>query len=164
MTDKVSANPVSVKCTATKDPAVRATIGLCIALAGAAWCAYDIFIAKNYEYKPLSEDINAFGGYIFNLAGVIILPIVALIVLVKLMKFKKRFITADENGISENGAKPIAWSEITQLDATKLKAKDIIVLHHPAGTLKLDAWKLTNFRELLELVQEKIPAEKTKIS
>ena len=156
-------NKSTIQCRAAKDPMTRAVIGLCAVLAGAGWCAYDIFIAKKYVYKPFNEDINAWGKYVMNFAGAVVLPLLAIFIVYKLMKFRSVVFEADNNGISKNGTQLLKWAEISSIDATKLSSKDIIIIKYLGKSLELDGWKLTNFREMLEVIQSNVPADLMKV-
>ena len=166
MTEKITSGAIEkIECKAARDPLVRATAGLFFVLAGAAWCAYDIFIAAKFEYKPFSEDINAWGEYMLNLAGAVVLPVIAVIVLYKLIRFRSVVFSADSKGVFKNGELLFRWPEVNLIDASRLAAKDIIVLHYssPTKKLELDGWKLTNFRPMLEKIQENVSSELMKM-
>ena len=72
--------------------------------------------------------------------------------------YLKRRLIADETGIGYAGKEKIAWNAITELDSEKLKSKGILYLRYGSGkSLTLDSWKLTNFRDLVTLIENKVP-------
>jgi hypothetical protein len=147
-----------VQCDAAKDPAVRLTIAMGLAFALGVWCIIDL---GHYPYKPLSEDVNAFFGWMFNHVCAVLGPAIGLVLLGFLIRYLRRKLVADGEGIGYLGKAKIAWQEVKTLDASELPGKGIVVLHYGDGQeMKLDGWKLTNFKKLIALIESSIPAEK----
>jgi hypothetical protein len=114
----------------------------------AAWDMKHINEAAKYSF-------NAYGMYVFAPPGVV-LGVWALL-------FLRRKLIADQDGIGYAGKEKVPWDAITNVDTSQAKAKGILKLKYGSGkTLTLDNWKLTNFRELISLVESKIPPEKMK--
>lgn len=156
-----SSLPDSVTSGATKDPIIRMLIGAGILIGAGLWC----FMDKDNYPKPEVWDgkhINEVAGYLFNHFALYVLAPPGLLLAIFALLRMKRQIQADQQGIGVVGKEKIAWDAITQLDATLLKEKGVVVLHYDENTLKLDSWKLTNFKELIALVESKIPADKQK--
>jgi len=124
------------------------------------WCFLD---RGNYPYAPFDKDINKWSGWAFNHGMAIIGPVIGLIVFAWVIMFLRRKLVADAEGIGYVGRKKIPWSAVDELDAAELKDKGILYLRHSDGkTMKLDGWKLTDFRELVALAEKNVPAEKQK--
>ena len=161
MTEQESSEtvPSKVECPAAKDPAVRLFIGMGMALAFGLWCIYEVFIVRKYTWEP-AGDINAKATYLFNLVCAILLPIVALVLLLLALRFMKRVLVADDEGIGYVGGEKLAWSDVKGLDTEKFADKGILRLIHegPGGEqrLTLDGWKLQNFKALVALVESKV--------
>ncbi len=162
-TESPPPSPQRVEARATKDPAVRLFIASGMFLAFGLWCIYEAHILGKYEYKPFSEDINAWSSWVLNYCGPFVFIPVGLVLLIWGLVSLRRRVVADDAGIGYAGKNKIAWDAITEIDAGRLKAKGILYLHHGEnGILKLDSWKLTNFRELVTLVEQKVPRERMK--
>jgi hypothetical protein len=152
--------PDRVECPAARDPAVRLFIGAGIALAMGIWCILDL---SNYPYAPPGEDINQFAGWAFNHGLAILGPLIGLIVLVLALRFMKRTLVADSDGLGYVGKEKMAWDGIESVDATLLKDKGVVIVKPSKGDeLKLDGWKLQNFKPLIALLERKVPEEKMK--
>ena len=63
-------------------------------------------------------------------------------------------------GIGFAGQEKIAWGQVDSLDGRGLQTKGIVVLHAGARRMVLDSYFLLNFRELIALVEQHVPAEK----
>ena len=137
---------VRVECQATRDPAIRLFIAAALFLGFAAWCFYEGHILDKYEYKPYAEDINKFSTWALNYYGPFIFAPPGLVLALWGMLYLRRRLIA----------------EVKQLDATQLKSKGILTLVHENGELKLDSWKLTNFKPLVAFVEMHVPDEKKK--
>jgi len=150
--------PASVECRAAKDPAVRLLILAAMLLGYGAYCFVDAYIRHLPEK---TETINDVLKYWLNHGGGIVLPLLGIVVLVKAVAFLRRKLIADETGIGYVGKDKIGWEEVTSLDTSKFEKKGVLGLRYSRGgkegTLVLDSWKLNNFRELLKLVEAKVP-------
>jgi hypothetical protein len=113
--------------------------------------APDTWDLKNIN-QVLKHVMNHYGAYALLPAGVAMLLWMA-------WRLRKRLL-ADESGIGYAGGPKIAWSQVDKLDARKLQSKGIVVLYAAGRRLVLDSYYLTNFRELMSLVERQVPAEK----
>ncbi len=84
-----------------------------------------------------------------------------LIVAAFTIRFLSRKLVADERGIALGG-EMIAWSDVTELDATKLAKGFLFVRYGPGKMLTLDSWKMQNFKRLVAFIDAHVPAEKQK--
>jgi hypothetical protein len=67
---------------------------------------------------------------------------------------------ADGEGIGYQGQAKIAWGGIKRVDSSMLQSKGVLDLYDASGRkLRLDAWYLTNFRDLVAFVEKRVPAE-----
>jgi len=80
------------------------------------------------------------------------------------IRFLLRRLVADAEGIGYVGGTKVRWSDVTELDASILKSKQILCLRHGGGRkFVLDAWKLENFRDLVAVVEAHVPATANRI-
>ena len=153
-----------VVCPPTRDTAVRSFILAAIAGGFAIWCILDW---PNYSRPdaPLSlQTLNDYAGWALNhFAPFILLPLAVVAVVVGL-RSQKKVLVADEAGIGYEGRDKVAWSDVTMLDARKLKDKQILDLHHDGGRMRLDGLKLQNFRPLVAFIETHVPADKQQLS
>lgn len=149
--------PDRVECPTSRDPAVRLFIGAGIAFALGIWCILDL---AHYPYAAPGEDINKFGGWAFNHGGAILGPLIGVVVLVLALRFIKRRVVAGSEGLTVSGKPTIPWEKVEAVDATQLADKGIVVVRAGQREVKLDSWKLQNFKPLVALIESKVPAEK----
>ncbi len=151
--------PPRVTCPPAKDPAIRLFIVAAMLLGFGIAC----FLDRNKYPPPPAWDmahINEVAGYVFNHWGPYVLLPAGTVFGVWGVLFLRRRLTADAEGIGYEGDDPIPWSHITRLDATDAR-KGIVLLEYGEGkVLKLDSWKLRNFRELVALIERQIPLDK----
>jgi len=148
-----------VRCRPTRDPAVRWFIFAGLMLGFGLYTIYDHYIMGNYAY-PEPYELNPYLKYLFNHYVPYILVPIGLIALVLGVRQLCRTLVADEAGIGYAGGKKIPWNQIKQLDASQLQSKGILTLRRRDGkALKLDSWKLQNFKDLVAYVETKMPAE-----
>ena len=152
--------PQRVLCPSSTDPVIRMFILAAIPLVVGVLCFWDGYIVHKYPYKPLSEDLNAYLTWAFNYYLPYPLVPLGLIALVKALLTLTRKLEADETGIGYVGRGKIRWADVTRLDASHLGPKGLLFLHHPGGVLKLDSWKLKNFRELVAFIEARVPRDK----
>jgi len=146
-----------VECPAAKDPAVRLFILAAMLLALGLYCLYDGHIKKAYPYEPFAEDMNAWLTWAFNYYGPFVFIPPAVVVVGIALLYLRRVMVADDEGIGYKGKTKTAWSDVQSLDASRLEAKGILLLNCSGGKrIKLDSWKLRNFRELVALVETKV--------
>lgn len=154
--------PSRVEAGATRDPAIRLGIAAVMLVGMGLWCYHD---RDKYE-PPAAWDmkhINDAAKYAFNAYGVFVFIPPGVVLGLWALRFLRRKLIADQDGIGYAGKKKIPWDQITKVDASQAKTKGILKLQYGGGkTLTLDNWKLTNFRELISLVESKLPPEKTK--
>ena len=154
--------PSRVECRATKDPSVRRFILAAILLGLGVYCFVDHYVLGKYPYPEKgASDINKYATYLLNHYGpfVFIPPGIVLAVWGVLMLGRR--LVADQEGIGYVGKQKVPWTSVRSLDTTKLADKGILGLRYDADgadrTLVLDSWKLQNFRELVKLVEQKVP-------
>lgn len=154
--------PSRVECPAKKDPAVRWFIMAGMLLVFGVYCFIDHFIRGKYPYADPSADLNAYLKYVFNHYGAIVFNAAGLVLLVLGVAALRRRLIADQEGIGYVGKEKLPWSAFTGIDSADLADKGILRLGYAAGgkteTLVLDSWKLQNFRDLIALVEAKVPA------
>ncbi len=152
--------PQRVEARPSKDPAVRLFIISGMLIAFAVYCYVD------KEDPPPAWDfkhINEASAYALHIGGPIVFGPAGLVSAVWGIVFLRRRLVADDAGIGYLGKNKIAWDDVTEVDAGKLKSKGILYLHHGKNSvLKLDSWKLTDFRDLVALVEQNIPKERMK--
>jgi hypothetical protein len=154
--------PQRVESGATRDPAIRLGIAAVMLMGMGLWCFHD-----RGKYDPPEawdmEHINDAAKHVFNAYGVFAFTPPGVVLGAWALLFLRRKLIADQDGIGYAGKKKIPWGNITKLDASQAKTKGILKLHYGSGKiLTLDNWKLTNFRELIALVESKLPPEKMK--
>ena len=150
------APPTRVECLATREPAVRRTILAVLFLGMGLWCYSD---RARYP-SPDWGNINQVVGYVMNnWLPYALVPGGVLMFAWMLVQFRKRLV-ADEGGIGYAGKPRLAWDRIDSLDAGRLESKGIVVLHAGDEQLVLDSYHLTNFRDLMALVDRHVPPEK----
>lgn len=154
--------PQRVEACATRDPAIRLGIAAVMLIGMGLWCLHD---SKKYD-PPAAWDlkhINEAGKYAFNAYGVYVFVPPGVVLGVWALLFLRRRLVADQDGIGYAGKKKIPWGAITKVDASEAKSKGILKLQYGDDkVLTLDNWKLTNFRELISLVENKLPPGKMK--
>lgn len=148
--------PDQVTCKAAKDPAVRVFILAAMCLGFGGWC----FMDRHNHLKPEIWDakhINEIFGYYLNNFGFWLLIPLGILVAILGFRMLKRVLTADAEGIGYKGKERFLWEDYTELDASKLKEKGLLEIYFKHGhKIVLDSWKLTNFKQLVAFVEEKI--------
>jgi hypothetical protein len=157
--DNAPPSPQRVECPAAREPAVRKIILAALLLGFGLWCWVDR--GKYAEPTDWSmKNINVIGGYVINnWAPIVMLPAGVLILIWMAIGLRKQLL-ADEAGIGYAGRQKIAWGEVDKLDASRLQSKGLVVLHAGGRRMVLDSYYLSNFRELMALVERQVPAEK----
>lgn len=150
--------PAGVECRPSKDPAVRLFIGAAASIAVAIWCLTDLrAVPDDWSLK----NINATAGFLFNNVGPFFLFPAGVVLAVWGLVFLRRKLVADQAGLGYVGKEKIPWTDITSLDVAKFKKKGILGLRYTRDgkekTFVLDSWKLDNFRQLIQLVEAKVP-------
>lgn len=154
-------HPEKVECRSTKDPAIRLFIVAIMFLGFGLWCFFEAHILGKYPYAPLSaENINKWFSWMLNYWGPFVFIPAGVAFLIFGILFVRRRLVADADGIGYIGKMRLQWCDVSQLDIKRLKSKGIITLNHEGGKLVLDSYKLTNFKNLLKLIEQKIPREK----
>ena len=158
MNDTSDQNQTStVECAPTTEPAVRWFIFAAITIGAAIYCWLD---RGNYP-APETWDldhINEITGHLFNHYGpYLFAPLGLLAIAMAVVHLRSRLI-ADEEGIGYAGKQKHTWDQVKKLDVSALKAKGILYLTLDDGSeMKLDSWKLQNFRDLVALIEKKVP-------
>lgn len=148
---------LQVECTATKDMAVRMFIVAAMCIGWSVWCYFD---KENFPPPEAwdMEHFNKAAGYVVNHFSPHVFIPLALILIAFGIRSARRRLIADEEGIGYVGKAKVPWSEITALDASVLKSKQILTLHHSRDKkLKLDGYNLKNFRDLVAFVEQRVP-------
>lgn len=152
------AGPARVECPPTKEPAVRWFIFAAMMIAVAIWCYSD------RRERPEVWDFKHFNdaaSYVLNNWGPVLFAPLGLIAAAMGVRYLRRKLIADEEGIGYAGKDKVAWGQVEELDASLLGEKGILTLRFGQGrSLKLDSWKLQNFRELVSLMEKKVPEDK----
>jgi hypothetical protein len=154
-----TATPGRVECPAARDPAVRELIIAAMLIGFGVWCwtdrrpAPDSWTLPNIN-KVLAYAVNNWGPLVLVPAGALLAGRAAL--------RQRRRLVADAEGIGY-GEKRTPWSQVTLLDATRLKSKGILKLHHGEEVLVLDSWRLRGFRDLVAFVEQHVPPDVTKV-
>ncbi len=146
-----------VEARAAADPAVRLFILAAMLLGYSIWCLLD------WREPPpawTTEHINEIGPYLStNVAFFLALP-GGLVPLVWGFVFLRRRLVADAEGIGYLGKDQVPWHAIEKVDASKLPSKGILDLYHGEDKkLRLDSWKLKNFKPLVAFVEAHLPAK-----
>jgi hypothetical protein len=159
-TSTPSAETKPLVCSVMRDPVVRMAIAVAMFIGFAVYCRVDV------EDKPTVWDlkhINDVAKWGLHVYGPYAFGVPAAAWAVWTVMFIRRKLIADEDGIRYRyfNSDPIAWEDITRVDASKLKSKGIVVLHYGrGGKMTLDSWKLSNFKQLVALIETKIPDDK----
>lgn len=159
MTESTQESNQRIECKPSRDPAVRYFIMAVMLIGFGTWCALDM---KNYPYVPMNKDVNKFSSWAFNHAGAAALPILGLIPLVMASLHLRSRLIADSTGIGYKGKPQYVWSEITEVDARLLNSKGYIYLYRGRQKLVLDSYKYHDFRSLVALIEQNVPADKIK--
>ena len=158
MNDAPQEQVAAIECKPAKDPAVRWLIFAAMMVGISIWCWSD------RRAKPEAWDfkhINQVGAYLLNNWGPVVFAPLGLISVLLAVRQLTRKLVADDGGITY-GSAVVAWPEVNKLDATELKSKGILTLVHGNGRkLKLDSWKIRNFKELVAFVEKKLPDVET---
>jgi len=153
--------PEKVQCHSTKDPAIRVFIIAAMFLGFGGYCFLDAHILGKYPYAPLSmENLNKWSSWALNYCGPFVFIPAGVVFLIVGILFIRRRLVADQDGIGYVGKTKLKWDDVSQLDAKRLKSKGIITLNYEGGRLVLDSYKLTDFKNLLKLIEQKIPRDK----
>lgn len=151
-----------VECSAAKDPLIRTYAIAAILIGAGIWCWLD----KNKYPAPEAWDfkhINEASSYVFNHYLPYVVWPIGVVILAMAAAASKRKLVADADGIGYAGKTKCKWADITSLDATELKSKGWIYLETSGKKMKLDGWKLTNFKALVEIIEKNLPADKQKL-
>ena len=154
-----SSSPQRVECGARREPAVKNAIVAVILVGFGVYCHFD---APRFP-RPADwslKNANAVLGYVLNHWGPwAMVPGGGVVLLWTGLRYRRRLV-ADEAGAGYVGGPRIAWERVDSLDARRLQSKGIVVLHAGDRRLVLDSYYLRNFRELVALVERRVPAEK----
>lgn len=148
-----------VECPPARDPAVRLFIFAAMLLAFGIYCFIDTYIRDKYP-KPLDNNLSDWGGYYFNHGGSFVFPLAGLVPLWLAIAYLRRKLVADAEGIGYHGRPKVRWETVTRLDATDLQHDGKLALHYGAAKpMKLDSWKLTNFKALVAFIEQHVPPD-----
>jgi len=157
-----TAAPERVLCPAAKEPAVKRFIIAAIFVGFGMYCYTDWGNPKYRKPESWSfKNINPVAGHLLTYYGPFVLIPAGLVVAGWAALRLRRQLLADGEGIGYAGSEKVRWEKITKLDASRLASKGVVVLHYGQdGVLKLDSYFLQNFRDLVALVERKVPADK----
>ncbi len=154
--------PQRVECLAAREPAVHKFIFAAMLLGLAAYCFIDHYVRGKFPYPGEGGDINAWARYIFNAYGPFVLGPPGLLLAIWGVVLLRRRLLADQEGVGYAGRRKVAWSDVKSLDTSRFDKKNILALVYESGgqekRLVLDGWKLQNFKELVKLVETKVPS------
>jgi hypothetical protein len=155
MDETTSTPDKQIVCPTRRDSVLRLVIIGVVLLGFGIWCMIDL---GKYPHKPFSEDINAWGKWATNFYGSFVCPILGAAMLIWAFLALRRKLVADEQGIGYAGKEKIPWSDVTGLDTSDLQDRQILYLQHGQGQkLKLDGYKLQDFKELLAFLESRVP-------
>jgi len=144
--------PPRVECPSAGEPYIRLFIIAGVAVVLGLWCFLD-----RHSY-PAPPDGEPLGYYVNHYALYVLTPLGVLLALWGL-RVRKRVLIADDNGIGYVGKGSVPWSQVTGLNAAQLEEKQLLRLRLASGdSIKLDGWKLKNFKELVAFLERKLPA------
>ena len=156
--------PTRVECRASNDPFVRRLLISVMVLGGALWIIMDHYVAGNYWKRA---DFNDNLAFLFNHYLPYVLTPLGLLLLGRALLERSRRLVADDKGIGYAGKEPIAWGQITRIDAALLGPKGLLFLYYTQDgqdkgekTLKLDSYFFQNFRDIVALVERHVPPDK----
>lgn len=154
-------NSTGIEVTSSSDPFVRRILVALLLLGFAAWTFFDFYVAGKYDHLAGSKDWNDLASYLLNRYGVFVLAPPGLAIVVLALVLRARRLVADERGIGYAGKPPIAWGEITSVDATLLAGKGLMTIHYGQGRkLKLDSYNFRDFKSVAAYIEQRVPAEK----
>ena len=141
-----------VECPSAGEPYIRLFLAAGVAVVLGIWCFLD---RGNYKPPPDGDPL----GYYFNHYALYVLAPLGVLFALWGLRVRKRLLVADEDGIGYAGKPAVPWSRVVALDASQLKDKQVLRLRLASGgALKLDGWKLKNFKELVAFIEQKVPA------
>jgi hypothetical protein len=159
MTDKPTpAEPPAdrVECPATREGAVRWAIFGLVMFGFSIWTIVDHYVLGKFPY-PEPYELNAYLKYLFNAYIAVILIPLGIVAIPMMVRAWRRRLVADAEGIGYVGKQKIRWQDVERLDAELLEEKGVVKLYHSGGRkLKLDAWRLRNFKELVGFIEKRV--------
>jgi hypothetical protein len=161
-TSQTQSESDSVECPAGKDRAVRLFIVSAAMIAVGLWCAYEVFILKQYPHAPFSIDKpNEFLAWAVNTIAPLVLIPGSLILAGLTLVYRRGVLSADAQGIGYRGKEQIAWGDIKRIDAQRIRKGFLDIYHGPGAKRKfvLDSWKLQNFKALVAFIEQHVPSE-----
>jgi len=153
MNDRAGENqPRRVECPSAGESYVRLFIIAGVSIALGIWCFLD---RHNYPAPPEGEPL----GYYVNHYGLYVLAPLGVLFALWGLRVRKRLLIADNEGIRYVGKPKIPWPDVTDLDASQLEEKQVLRLYLASGgTMKLDGWKLKNFKDLVAFIEKRVAA------
>jgi len=146
-----------VVCPSSHERAVRLFIVAGILIGFGVYCFVDAFVRGKYPHVRLSEDLNGWAEWAFNFFGTFVFTGLGVIPLVIAIASLNHTMIADAEGIGYVGKTKTPWSSVVSLDASQLQKKQILSLECPGGRrIKLDGYKLRNFKELVAFVERRV--------
>ena len=158
MNDAMEKDAVArVECPPARDPAVRWFIFAAMMLGFGLYTVWEHYIRGDYP-RPDPYALNPYLKYLFNHYTPYLLIPIGLVALGMGLRHLGRKLIADERGIRYGGTE-VTWDQIERLDVSRLQEKGILCVRYGGDrTLKLDSWKLQNFRKLVGLVEANSPS------
>ncbi len=147
-----------VQCAPTTEPAVRWFIFAAMMLGFAGLCFKDRLEYPAPEAWDI-DHINVAAKYLLNTWGPVVFAPLGLLALTMAGLHLKSKLLADDEGLGYTGKQKYGWDQVKKLDISELQDKGILYLTLDDGSeMKLDSWKLKDFRDLVALIEKKVPA------
>ena len=154
--------PTSVECPPDKDHLVRFYIMAVMPLVFGLLCIRDIsFVGKFARpVEPFAwQTANAWISWAMNYFGQFVFTGLGVVLLVCAIRATLRVLVANESGIGWKGGHPTPWESVTGVDTNKFASKKILyLLTGDDRRITLDYYKLRNYKELLQVVEQHVDA------
>jgi hypothetical protein len=157
MSDDANNKSKSIECPADRDPAVRLLIAAGLCVAGIVYC---LLTPEPKPEGPLAtKTANEYAKWWLYIYGPWVLGVLTVFLAGYAAMVLRRRIVADDEAITINRKRRVAWSQFVGLDAAELKDKGRLTLRVADGDdVVLDRYKYKNFKELVALVEKKVSA------
>jgi len=147
-----------VTCPPAWDLLLRPAILAVALLSFGVWCMTDQRPAETFSI----ENINPWGSWAMNFYGQFLFTALGLTAAFFTVRILRRKLIADSQGVGFVGKDKVLWSDVTGLDASELKEKQILYLLRGSGEkYALDGFNLRNFRDLVAFVEAHVPQPAT---
>ena len=155
MSDDANNKSKTITCPADRDPGVRLLIAAALCVAGVVYC---LLTPEPKPEGPLAtKTANEYAKWWLYIYGPWVLGAGAVFLAGYAAMVFRRLIVADDEAITVNRKRRLAWSQFVGLDAGELKDKGRLTLRVADGDdVVLDKYKYKNFKELVALVETKV--------